>query len=282
MARCGCGGACSCALTAGDNVTVGGSGTPQNPWVVNAVTNCPEVRGCLTAGNGTTYDPTDGSFDVCVSPNAGNSLTRDANGCLFVSPGNNAVMTGCGLDGVGTAADPLRIQGRAVWPFPCDQDSATAQGVYCDPVTGQLHGEAPYRIQTFADSENRLFPNTPLPVPQDTTIYTRTIDVTNNDLCRSADLIFYRDLDVDVTLPPNSQGIIGLDGDDMFSLGNEGSGTIFDTHVQTVKLTRVTFAPGQTQTLSLAVTAWRGSSGSGVPLYNRIQTTFRGWMFTLD
>lgn len=133
MARCGCGtasssGTCNCALSAGTNVSVTGGGTFASPWIVNAITNCAEVRACLSAGPGITYTPATGVIRVCVSPNAGNSLTQDANGCLFVSPGNNSVTTGCGINGDGTAGSPLTAA-VSTWGNACADTNGMR--VYC-------------------------------------------------------------------------------------------------------------------------------------------------------
>jgi hypothetical protein len=280
MARCGCGGACSCALVAGNNTTVTGSGTPANPWKVNAVTNCDEVRDCLSANQGAAYDPNTGVISVCVSPNAGNSLTRDANGCLFVSPGNNAVVSGCGISGTGTAASPLAIEGKA-WPFACDQDSATAMGVYCDPDTGQVHGDPPFRMDVFQEAINVVEPGAngiAVSTAAEVTYRTLTLDVTNPDPCRPAQIMYWRDVDADLDLPPNSGAMIGFDGDDMSYLGNEGSGTIFSTHAQTGKMSLLTLAAGATTTLTMQVNNGRGSGGARI---RRTQATMRAFVFSL-
>lgn len=43
MARCGCSGvACSCVLSAGEGILVGGAGTPSSPWVITATGTPPE------------------------------------------------------------------------------------------------------------------------------------------------------------------------------------------------------------------------------------------------
>ncbi|AMD42772.1 hypothetical protein SEA_XKCD426_31 [Streptomyces phage Xkcd426] len=87
MARCNCAGlggtGCACALQAGDNVTVTGTGQGADPWVVTAVTDPAEVRAQLSGTSGVTYNPATGAISADVSSTAGNQLTVDANG-LFV------------------------------------------------------------------------------------------------------------------------------------------------------------------------------------------------------
>lgn len=245
---------------------------------MNSVVNCTDVRQCLSADQGAEYDPATGVISVCVSPDAGNSLTRDANGCLFVSPGNNAVVTGCGLDGTGTASDPLTIDGKA-WPFACAQDSATATGVYCDPATGELHGDPPNRVGYFAEGENVILPGTGIVVPAaEATVRSLTLDVTNPDPCRPARVILWQDVDMDLDLPIGSGGGYGMDGDDLVYLANEGTGTVFSTHAQSGKTISATLAAGASATLTMNYTAGRGSGGAQI---RRIQGTMRAWILSM-
>lgn len=82
--RCGCGSSvCSCLLQQGDGITITGTGSPSNPYVITAVggdtitvTDTPSVDLTLT-GLGVL------SADVIISPDAGNQLVENANG-LFV------------------------------------------------------------------------------------------------------------------------------------------------------------------------------------------------------
>lgn len=61
MARCGCGGtSCGCALVAGDNVAVSGTGSAANPFVISSSVPCSAVRPCLSAGTGITYSSATG------------------------------------------------------------------------------------------------------------------------------------------------------------------------------------------------------------------------------
>lgn len=279
MARCSCGGACQCALTAGTNATVTGSGTTTNPWVVSANTNCTSVRNCLTkgcgvTGLGTAADP----IRAELSPDANNALECRGNG-LYVTAGAGTVVSGCGLTGNGSAGDPVRING-AVWPHACDPDDVTTEQIYCDAATGQLHGGPVTRMRQQESAENLILADTAVPTgTTTTTVYTRSIDVTNTDPCRTARIILWRDLDVDFTLPPGGRANWALSGDGMGDLYNTGTTTMFDTHVQTGKVTNHTIPPGGTSTFTLDVGMSRGQAGA---TYNRIQTTFRAFRLETD
>jgi hypothetical protein len=150
MASCKCGGgACNCSVVEGPGATVTGAGATTKPYVVGAkispapgnsltidadglyvaagAVDCDDVRPCLSAGPGVTYDPATGVIGADVSPTPGNTLSIDAGG-LFVPPAAAAALeTGCGLTGDGTTADPLRANTAAL--PTCPEDSL--QDVYC-------------------------------------------------------------------------------------------------------------------------------------------------------
>lgn len=81
MARCNCAGlgaeGCMCALQAGENVTVTGTGQALDPWVVNGVPPAPYTEG-------TAIDIVANAISVDVSSDAGNSLVVGGDGGLFV------------------------------------------------------------------------------------------------------------------------------------------------------------------------------------------------------
>lgn len=274
MARCGCGGACSCALTAGDNITVSGSGTAANPWVVSATTDCTEVRACFTSGNGTTYDPTDGSFDVCISPVTPNALTRDANGCLRVVPGASTVTAGCGILGTGTPADPIRAS-TGTWPYACDLED-NGSGVYCG-ADGRLYTDPQLKTDMFTDSENVALPGNGIAVPagSDVTVRTASITVTNPDPCRPARVAMWQDVDMDIDLPVGAQAAYGIDGDDMWQFENQGNATMFSIHTQVGKMRNFVLAAGQTTTFNVPLTAGLGTNNARI---RRIQWALRAWV----
>ncbi|MTE20265.1 hypothetical protein F0L17_14335 [Streptomyces sp. TRM43335] len=86
MARCGCGGSCGCAVAAGENVTITGSGSQANPWIIHAGTDCADVRACLSGGQGIDYEPATGVVRTCLSTDPDNRLVYGTDGCLHVPP----------------------------------------------------------------------------------------------------------------------------------------------------------------------------------------------------
>lgn len=275
MARCGCGGECSCALTAGDNIQVSGSGTSAVPWVVTALTDCTEVRQCITGEDGVDFDQTTGVASVCVSPDAGNNITRDANGCLFVAGAPGTVQVGCGLVGDGSAGTPVTVN-TLPWPFTCTPE-ANGSVVTCD-ANGQLRGEPPYHTYYFQSLQDELFPANPVvPAGDDVIVRTYTFDVTNPDPCRAMRVIQWRDVDVDFNLPSGADAASGISTDEMTHITNHGTATAFDQHVQVGKITQpnANLAPGATANLTLEVALGKGSGGA---TYNRIQVSFRVWL----
>lgn len=275
MARCGCGSECGCALTAGDNIQVSGSGTPTVPWVVTALTDCTEVRQCLTGVDGADFDQVTGEIGVCVSPDVGNNITRDANGCLFVAGAPGTVQTGCGITGDGSALTPITVD-TLPWPFACTPE-ANGSVVTCD-TNGQLRGEPPYHTYYFQSLQDELFPANPaVPAGDDVIVETYTFDITNPDPCRTMRVIQFRDIDVDFNLPVGADAASGISTDEMTHITNHGTATEFDTHVQVGKVTQpnAALAPGAGTTLTLEVALGKGTAGA---TYNRIQVSFRVWL----
>ncbi|WP_030236770.1 hypothetical protein [Streptomyces sp. NRRL S-350] len=161
------GGGGSTVVTAGDTPTVDntvtGAGTAASPYVVSSVvkldpappgggTNlikaganglyleCAQVRTCISEGPGIDYDPATGVIKAQISTDAGNQTKIGTDGGLF-SPAAAALVTGCGLDGVGTAADPLVVvpeAGQEAWSATWTCDAPTHSTLKCDPTTGKL------------------------------------------------------------------------------------------------------------------------------------------------
>lgn len=270
--RCGCGSQCGCNLVAGDNVQVSGSGTSAVPWVVTALTDCAEVRQCISGTQGVDYDETTGVASVCVSPNAGNNIVRDLNGCLYVAGAPGTVQVGCGLTGDGSAGTPVTVD-TLPWPFACTPE-ANGSVVTCD-ANGQLRGEPPYHTYYFQSLQEQLFPANPVvPAADDVVVLTFSFDVTNPDPCRTMRVVQWRDLDVDFNLPAGSDAASGISTDEMTHITNNGTATDFDTHIQVGKVTQpnAALAPGATTTLTLEAALGKGSGGA---TYNRIQGSFR-------
>lgn len=260
MARCGCGSVCGCALTAGDNVTIGGTGTPANPWVVNAVTNCTTVRACLTAGCGVSYNSATGAISASISPNAGNSLQCLPNG-LFVQTGAATVTAGCGITGTGAPGSPLTADTGA-WPYTCD--IATQGGVVaCDPATGQLYSEPRSHSQMSTINEVQAYPNVAVPAGAPAAFRTISGNFTNPDPCRSAIAVMVRELEVDVSLPPNARVTYGFTGDDMVTHINRGTTTENGFAIQVTKILNMgTIAPGATVNYSWDALIGNGTNGA--------------------
>lgn len=274
MARCGCGGACSCALTAGNNITLTGTGAVSAPWTVNAVTNVSEVRAALTSGSGTVYDPTDGSFDVCVSANAGNGLTKDAGGCLYVGTGAATVTSGAGLLGNGAPATPVRAN-VSTWPYVCPVATA-GSGIYVDG-TGLLKGGPSTKTTRYSVLQTFTF--SPVLVPTtNTALGSVSVAVTNPDGCTKALCIIYKEMQVNYTIPAGSTSSIGvaIDGDGMFRIGNTGTATLTAQFQQVSKMVDTILDEGETRTLTFAATA----TGVNSPTIDTAQLTMRAWIIT--
>lgn len=278
MARCGCGSVCGCALVAGAGITVTGGGSPANPWVVSTeIADCDDVRDCFEGSGSILYDPDVGQFEVCISALAPNNLTTDINGCLLVPPGNNAVVTGCGIDGTGIAGDPLRAE-VSTWTFPCTLNATNAMGIYCDPANGTLRGEP--KIHTYGETvvDNRTYPNIVVPAAVDAPADLFSATFTNPDPCRAMNLWIEQEVDVDLNLPPGGSAEYGHSTDATYKTSNEGNATTFNNHVQTsrVFLHATNVAPGANSTRNLTVTIGQGQGGA---TYNRIQVFLRAMWF---
>jgi hypothetical protein len=276
MARCQCGGGqCNCVVEAGDNTTVTGSGSAANPYVVTAVTDCTEVRSCISAGPGVNYDPSTGVVAADLSTTPGNNLTIDGSG-LFVPTGAATVSTGCGLLGDGSGSDPVRAN-TADWPFTCDI-TANGGGVYCDSDTGQLKTDPPFRARYREASLGDSFTARTVPA-NETVVDTISVNLTNPDPCRDAFVIVHRTVDVDFNLPANGgQAMSGINGDDLNYMKNTGSTSMTAWHGQHSVRHNSVIPAGGTQTINLDITLGRGGGGA---TYTRLQATIRAWLFSI-
>jgi hypothetical protein len=250
MASCKCGGGqCNCVVTAGPGVTVTGGGSTSNPYIVGA--------------------------DVSTTP--GNALTIDSDG-LFVptTSGGGAPVTGCGLTGAGTSADPLRAA-TGTWPHACDLED-NAGRVYCD-ADGVLRTDPPPRLTYVEDGGVTTYPDVPVPSgAAATVVQTDTLTIVNPDPCRPAIVIYEAEVDVDYDLPIGARAAMSLDGDEMNGFVNGGASTVTEVHWQGTKLQRRTIPPGGTLTETLDVGLSNGSNGA---TYNRIGTQMRAWVFNI-
>lgn len=253
MARCGCaGGECACSVTGGEGVTVTGSGSIGDPFVVNAEASCDTVRTCLSGTDGIEYTP-------------GSGVIR-AN-----------IQTGCGLTGNGRAATPLTAAVSA-WSFPCDLED-NAGRVYCD-ADGLLRSEPRGMVDFHSFQEVRNYADLLVPAGFDQPGDSFQTDVTNPDPCRPAFLLVEREADVDFILPPGAGAAYGHGTDEMYFLRNTGTTTINDAHTQTTKVFALAalLAPGASVPVTFDVTLGRGSGGA---TYNRIQVFIRAMILSL-
>ncbi|PSK58003.1 hypothetical protein B0E38_01848 [Streptomyces sp. 111WW2] len=256
-------------------MTVSGSGSAANPYVVSAEVQCEDVRGCLSGGPGVVFDPGTGEISADVSGQAGNNLTVGPDG-LYVPTGSATVNTGCGLTGDGSGGSPVRVAVGA-WPYPCSPD--TAGGVIVCGADGVLRGEPRGQVNFQQVTETRAYAD--LAVPNVLTVVdTFTLNITNPDLCRSAAVLVEREVDVDFVLPAGAGASYGHDTDQMYYMRNTGSSTMTDVHTQTTKLYQfmAALAPGAGAMISLPVSMDRGSAGA---TYNRIQTFIRAILISL-
>jgi hypothetical protein len=276
VARCGCGGGlCNCSVEAGTNVTVSGSGSAANPYVVSADIPCTTVRACLSAGPGVNYDAATGAISADISAQAGNNLVQGPDG-LYVPTGAATVNTGCGLTGDGSAGTPLAVA-VGTWPYACDPD--TAGGVIVCGSDGVLRGEPRGQVNFAQHTESRTYAD--LAVPNSLTVVdTFSLNITNPDPCRAAIILVEREVDVDFILPAGAGAAYGHDTDQMYYMRNTGSSTMTDVHTQTTKLYQAlpALAPGAGALVSLPVSMDRGS---GSATYNRIQVFIRAIMISL-
>lgn len=281
MARCGCGGtSCTCQVTAGPNVTVTGtgsaanpfvisavgatlsegddititgSGTAGDPYVINAETDCSEVRQCLSAGAGITYN--------------------NATGVISATAGN--LVTGCGVSGLGTAGDPL-VANVGTWPFPCDLETF-ASFVYCDE-NGDLRATPPGGFDRVVQQTQTAYPNVLVPGGNDVTVETQSINIQNPSNCRQAFVLVEQEVEVSVNMPIDSTAQWGIGTDDMVYRFNNGDSAQNSVTSQHTKVVSRILAPGALLVESMNVSMGRGSGGAN---YNRIQTWLQAFIFNL-
>ena len=274
LARCGCGGnQCGCAVIAGDNVTIGGTGSAANPFVITAQTSCPEVRACLHGTAGVAYDQASGTFSAALSGQPGNNVTVNADGGLFVPTGAATVSTGCGLSGDGSGSAPVEVN-TGTWPFTCSLDDVGG-GVYCD-ASGKLRTDPPKQYAYVTKALNQSFNNVLVPSTL-TTVVNQTIALVNPDPCRTAEVIGLIEVDGSFILPGGAGAAFAIQGDEVWYVHNEGTTTITSIHAQQTKSFRITVPPGGTVNQALTVGMTRGS---GSARYNRVQWEIKAWLFT--
>lgn len=282
MARCGCGGTCGCNLTAGANTTVSGTGSGADPWVVNATTNCPQVRNCLTEGDGINYTPGTGVIETCLSADVGNNITYGTDGCLFVPTGAATVsVNACGLSGDGSGGSPLAVK-TGTWPYPCAVGTFGSV-IACDGA-GVLRG-APVGIADMVstgftrDYAATLFNTGTSTVEADTFM----VPLLNPDTCRTSRVLIMRDVKFRTTLPgtgttgPSTAGY-SMALEETVRTGNTGPTTLTNMKYQTSRMFNFgTLGPGAASSYTLSVGTLFGSGGA---TYNRIEVDIRVMYFS--
>lgn len=163
MARCGCGGGqCTCTVVAGTGVTVDGSGSVANPYIVSAEgVTCDQVRPCFSAGDGAAYDPATGVIEARPSTDAGNNLEFGTDGGLMVPDGVDCdQVRPCFSAGDGAAYDAATgvISGRLSGDAGNNATFGTDGGYYVPTgaatvttdcgLTGDGSGGAPLTVAT--------------------------------------------------------------------------------------------------------------------------------------
>lgn len=130
MARCGCGGACACNLTAGTNTTVSGTGSAADPWVISSVTDCGQVRTCITGADGVAFDQGTGVISACLSTDEGNNLSYGSDGCLYCGT-NCAEVRTCISAAPGLTYNPgTGVMGPDISDTPGNNLVVDANGLY--------------------------------------------------------------------------------------------------------------------------------------------------------
>jgi hypothetical protein len=277
LARCQCGGdGCNCVVIAGDNATVTGAGSTLNPYVVSAVIGCEDVRPCISAGDGITYDSSTGVVSAHLSDQAGNNVAIGPDGGLFVPTGAATVSVGCGITGDGSGSAPVTAN-TGDWPYACSVDDFG--GVVACDSNGVLRSEPRGKVSMTRYAESRTYNNRRVPSGAIQRADTFSTTITNPDTCRPAFVVVEREVDIFVTLPAGAGAATGFDGDEMYYTRNSGSSTITSAHAQATKvLPGGTIPAGGTMTVSFEATVGRGS---GNAVYTGINAIIRCLMISL-
>lgn len=278
MARCQCGssGGCDCVVQAGANTTVTGTGSAANPYVVSSITNCAQVRACLSDGNGINYNPATGNIAACLSADAGNNIAFGTDGCLFVPTGAATVSVGCGIQGNGSIGSPVRAN-VGTWPFACDVD-VNGYPIYCRPSDGQLITDPPVKGANFAQFVGQTYADLVVPAAAATTIFSTSLNIANPDACRAQLFFAILSADVDFRIPPNGSAAYRINNDRQF-LYRHGPGTdIGNISVQTNITAVGTIPAGGNVNIPLDVQLGEGAGGA---TYDAISTGIRAIAYAL-
>lgn len=267
---------CNCALIAGENVTISGTGSVANPFKVSAEVPCETVRTCFTAGPGIDLDQGSGIIAADLSGEAGNNLVIGPDGGLLVPTAAGQILTGCGLTGDGSGSAPVEAA-TGTWPYECSVDQAGTV-IACDSA-GVLRGE-PRAVATFTTyDEERTFPDIEIPPGSVQTVDNYAVTATNPSSCRPAMILSEQEVDVWMVLPAGAGGATGFDGDECFYMRNTGSSTMTSVHAQATKfLSRGMLAPGASTSVGFGASVGKGSGGA---YYWRINYILRVFLLAL-
>lgn len=206
MPRCSCaGGVCSCALVGGAGVTIEGSGSAQNPYVISAegglnnslqVLDTPTIDLVLT-GSGTPLDPAVLSANAHLTmqelddvqdaaPSVGFVPVWDGAQWIFQAPPTappGAVTVACGLDGDGSGGNALRVAARTAAQWTTDGYTGTpvsaGRRLYCgaDSEVYTMPEHTTY-LQAGTGSSGNVSP--PLSPTLSSIVADTTVSITNN------------------------------------------------------------------------------------------------------
>lgn len=280
MARCQCGGGsggdCSCVVQAGQNTTVTGTGSSINPYVINAVTNCNEVRQCVSDGPGIDYNESSGEISVCLSTDPGNNLAFGTDNCLFVPTGAATVSVGCGIQGNGSVGSPVRAN-TGTWPFTCDEDT-NGYPIYCRASDGRLITDPPVKAGFFSQFVGQTYADIAVPAAAATTIFSTTLNIVNPDTCRAQLFFAILSADVDFRIPPNGSAAYRINNDRQFLYRHAGGNDIGNISIQTNITAVGTIPAGGNVNIPLDVQLGEGSGGA---TYDAISTGIRAIAYGL-
>lgn len=263
MARCQCGstGDCNCVVIAGNNTTVTGTGSAVNPYVVNAIIDCDEVRACLSEGPGVDFNAGTGVIQACLSTDVGNNITFGTDNCLFVPTGAATVSTDCGILGNGAVGTPVRAN-TGVWPFACDQD-VNGREIYCRPSDGRLITDPPVQAAVYSLFTGQTYADLLVPAAPATTIFSTSLNIINTDPCRSQVWFAVVTTDVDFRIPPNGSAAARTNNDRSFVFRHAGStDDIGNISIQTPTTFTGTVGPGAVVNFPIDIQLGEGSGGA--------------------
>lgn len=268
-------------VTTGNVITANVKLNPNNNLITATGTGllvtCTGIRGCLSGSGGIDYDDVTGDISVCISPVAGNALTLDGNNCLFVPQGGGGSINvdECGLLGDGSNSDPLRVN-VAAWPFDpdqCPQFPGIYDDVFCNPLSGRLHGMPPRLSDMFTENGNDSPPGPTAITTSDVVIGTAQTQIVNPSSCYDASVLIVWEADVTVQVAPGEQVTIEMNGDGMVQYQNVSAVTQQFAFQQARGVRQPIIAAGGIFNFSNPITIRSTGTNS---TYNRVQWRING------